>query len=471
MRAKPDTPLYNNKHFSEIYNGYMNTLAKVMDGNITDRKLFNAVVPRDIFSNLEFAVIFQMYEDGLRYTGEAGVRIAKETKYQKQTDNLYRYSGLAEEWWKNGTIPENIRSIPQQYLTFLEARMAIAENVMFRKLLLEPTRCDDPFIKGYFTQRQRLLNETPVEYFDRFSMTLNNDQSRFYDYLFPKYCGYEQPVKAQKVNGPQFSRFPYKDVQERNLREGSGYDLQNHESNETLRPLFMAIDEKNTEEVLHILANRNLSPNVRFYGNKTPLHYAAHNNDIATMKVLLKNGANINAEDQAGKIPFQYAIENYNYEASKFLLEHNSSHKWVPEMFDSTDMRNSIDIPLTTSWEYVMSFGALKIQRHRTNMERKTIVKLVKLLIEYRVNFNQIAHYCRETWLHTAVRGVGLQNSPDVADKEAVVKMLLEAGADFRVKNCNGMNAYEEAVNNHSRIDGVFYPYMTKEEKVYYKIR
>lgn len=446
VRARLDTPLYNSKHFSRFYNDYMIVLEKVMDGNIADKKLFYETVPRDISSDLEFSVIFQMYHDGLRYTGEAGIRIAKVEKYQKQTANFYRYSTVADQWWKDKVIPESIRSVVEQRLTFLEARYAILEAVMFEQFLQGPVRCSDTSVTEYLAHRKVFAEEIPLAYQKRFGMMLNDKTSRFYNYLFPTYCKNEFPAPPVKVQGEQFSYHTYIDISEANIRKGMGYDLQDSENNVTLAPLFNALKEKNTEKVLFELDKNHFSPDVRFYGEKTSLHYAAHSNDQKTLQALIARGASVNIEDKAGKIPLQYAIQNYSYDTAKYLLDNGSTHKWVADTAVSFT---------TASWEYVMDRGS--------KYSKSEVARLLKLIIEYKIDLFAKASKCNLTFLHIAHRDLILiQNREYVGE---IIQLLLKEGLNFREKNCHGKNAFDYTLMEDTKIKEFFYPYMTDEEK------
>lgn len=458
--GKPISPIYNNSHFSKVYNNYMIALEKVMDGNISDRKLFYDVVPRDISSNLEFAVIFQMYEDGLRYTGEAGIHIARDEKYQKQTDNFYRYSKIAQKWWDDKVIPKGIRDIPTQKLTFLEAKLTISDNKLFEQLMMNVTTCDNAYIDDYLQSRQDFADAITPEYDKRFSMMLNTYTSMFYNYLLPKYCTKDFPIASNKLHN-SISRWSYIEDQETNLRIGTGYDLQTKENNATLAPLFEALRNKNTSKVIEELTSKNLSADVRFFGQKTSMHYAAHYNDVETMNALIKLGASVSPEDKAGKIPFQYAIENYNYEATKFLLEHNSSHKWVPENIRKNTSEDGYFF--TIPWEYLMVLG-------QSGVDRVKIVEFIKLLIHYKVDLLKERESCKGmNFLHMAVLGYSLQIGSDTKYKVEVIKMLLKEGLDYKTKNCRARSAYQDAIEEHSWMHLVFEPYMTKEDRKYFK--
>ena len=47
--------------------------------------------------------------------------------------------------------------------------------------------------------------------------------------------------------------------------------------------------------------------------DQTPIHYAAKNNAVASLKILLKLGANLNDRDYKQRTPIFLAAENGNY--------------------------------------------------------------------------------------------------------------------------------------------------------------
>ena len=191
------------------------------------------------------------------------------------------------------------------------------------------------------------------------------------------------------------------------------------------------------------------------------MHYAAHYNDVETMNALLKLGASVNAEDKARKVPFQYAVENYNYEATKFLLENNSSHKWVPENIRKNKSNDGFFFSIP--WEYLMVFG-------QSGVNRMKIVELIKLLIHHKVDLFKERESCKGmNFLHMAVFGYSLQIGSDTKYKVEIIEMLLENGLDYRVRDCYGRSAYQDAIEEHSWMSLVFEPYMTKEDKQYFK--
>lgn len=56
----------------------------------------------------------------------------------------------------------------------------------------------------------------------------------------------------------------------------------------------------------------------------TPLHIAAYENKLESVKYLVERGANVNARDDYMKTPLHEATRKCNIEMIKFLIEHGS---------------------------------------------------------------------------------------------------------------------------------------------------
>lgn len=59
----------------------------------------------------------------------------------------------------------------------------------------------------------------------------------------------------------------------------------------------------------------------------TPLHIAAFNGNIRLIRLLIENGADVNAVDEMGRTPLKMARSRFNKEAEKILLEHGAKEE------------------------------------------------------------------------------------------------------------------------------------------------
>lgn len=90
--------------------------------------------------------------------------------------------------------------------------------------------------------------------------------------------------------------------------------------------LLIAAEEGGTR-IVRMLLDRGANPNVSTdrYGHRTPLHWAASNFDIESIKALLDHGANVNAPDDYGHTPLMVAASMTDRDTVKFLIERGAN--------------------------------------------------------------------------------------------------------------------------------------------------
>ncbi|KAJ1542871.1 Palmitoyltransferase Hip14, partial [Cladochytrium tenue] len=90
--------------------------------------------------------------------------------------------------------------------------------------------------------------------------------------------------------------------------------------------IFEAARRGVLERVAHILNVEGISPNCREPDQSTPLHWAANNNHLSIVKVLIEKGAEIDTPGGEFKAtPLQWAVRNGNVEVAAFLASRGAS--------------------------------------------------------------------------------------------------------------------------------------------------
>jgi ankyrin repeat protein len=98
-------------------------------------------------------------------------------------------------------------------------------------------------------------------------------------------------------------------------------NLQNKRNN--LKPLHNAILH-NSIECVKVLIKNGADVNEISISGYTPLHYAVFNDNEIIIKILIKNGANLNKRDIFGHTPLIIAIDN-DYHSSIIALKNSKS--------------------------------------------------------------------------------------------------------------------------------------------------
>ena len=83
-------------------------------------------------------------------------------------------------------------------------------------------------------------------------------------------------------------------------------------------------------------------PNQKFRSDgKTALMFASKNGHLEIAKLLIENGAYLNAADRSGQTATSYALRNDKLETAIFLLEHGAKtdKKLSPDMLDLLEDR------------------------------------------------------------------------------------------------------------------------------------
>jgi ankyrin repeat protein len=86
--------------------------------------------------------------------------------------------------------------------------------------------------------------------------------------------------------------------------------------------LVLALREQ--PESVKLLIEEGANVNARDYSGQTPLHFAAVYGRMASTELLIENGANVNAKDHNGDTPLAIAVKIGHKEVVKFLRKHGA---------------------------------------------------------------------------------------------------------------------------------------------------
>ena len=124
--------------------------------------------------------------------------------------------------------------------------------------------------------------------------------------------------------------------------------IDTNETNETLMPLAKALWEQNTLGIKQIIPTK-IDVNVSMVAERNPLHYAAYLNDIDTLRYLIAQGANLNAQDIQKHTPLYYAIMGKTtffdwLKETHYSNENNASIQTIKLLIDSGADINMVEI-------------------------------------------------------------------------------------------------------------------------------
>ena len=244
---------------------------------------------------------------------------------------------------------------------------------------------------------------------------------------------------------------------------------------------FKAIKKGNIKEVTVFLeTDPHLSKKSK------ALYYASKAGHLEIVKLLLKNGANVNAQysQYYCVTALDIAIENRHYEVVKLLLENGATLSYESKKGDLETVKLLLKTRANVNAQDELSLTALHYASKNGHLEA------VKLLLENGANPNIQANPCKQGYPddefsdqigtalifasskgHLEIVKLLLENGADVNAKEEgedltalhlasfeghleIVKLLLENGADVNAQDKNGKTAlYYARRENHFGVE------------------
>lgn len=184
--------------------------------------------------------------------------------------------------------------------------------------------------------------------------------------------------------------------------------------------LFKAIDKNDYSHLKQFIEEKNLNINYRTDFGLTPLLYAANLGYSKLVKLLLENGADINARDKQGKTALYCSITWYypsTWFGLKFKMNENPDKK--------ADNFNKV-------------------------MDKNGVIKTISILIEYGADINERNRVGHNLLMHAVFE----HRSSIRRDYTEIIKYLLEKGVDPK--------ATEEYSYSNPLYHTIDYPKITK---------
>nr|WIK87620.1 ankyrin repeat protein [Oriental turtle dovepox virus] len=119
-------------------------------------------------------------------------------------------------------------------------------------------------------------------------------------------------------------------------------------------PIFYAINSN--IDLLKLLLENGADINATSDNDNAVIHLAAKNKSYDIIKTLLDYGADVNMVGYRGKTPLYYATENYSYRNMKLLLDYGSNPN-IPDYIMNTPLFISIKYPCIENTKLLLDSG------------------------------------------------------------------------------------------------------------------
>jgi ankyrin repeat protein len=189
---------------------------------------------------------------------------------------------------------------------------------------------------------------------------------------------------------------------------------------------------------LRLLLRNSADVNAKSKTGVTTLHLAANNGNIESAQELVKNGANLNAKDNKNRAPLYYCIQNGHYKVAKFLLDNGSTIEDGAELLcraASSDFPDGISLLL----ERGVNVNAKEAKDGKTSLHCASIEgsnKCVKVLLDAGADPSCVDNFKCSPLMYSIL-----------CSKYNVAECLINAGSDLNLK-CEGTTPLHVAASH-----------------------
>ena len=149
---------------------------------------------------------------------------------------------------------------------------------------------------------------------------------------------------------------------------------------EDYTPLHWAVYEDNVDMVKFLLDHDANIEEITNDNGSTALHLAAHKGYQLPMKVLLENGANVNAKDKSGKTPLHEAASSGNKAEAQLLIQYGADVKAVSENQTPADYARSNGHYDVARWLMEVQTGVKQGENSDISVEPENKSKITQFL-------------------------------------------------------------------------------------------
>ncbi len=213
-------------------------------------------------------------------------------------------------------------------------------------------------------------------------------------------------------------------------------------SMEQREKFFWAINRGDLRSVTKYLQRNSLLAHIKNDKNQTPLHYAMDQENPDIVKFLVKEGANINAQDFLGRTPLHYVIKGNDLEKAKLLIAHGAVIN-VKNNDGQTPLHYALEANPKMA-KILVDYCATKSVPNKKGRDSASIRRILTLrhaTVFYDIqenNFQRFERFIHKNPYLVFIRNKQGQTPLHIAiklNRLDMVKLLIEKGAEVNAKD------------------------------------